>query len=475
MRSDTAIGPEPGPPPPCGCVNDLCRLKCTMSKPMSPGRRDAHDRVEVRAVVVERRRRRRGRSAAISSMFGSKIPSVLGLVSIRQATSSSALARRSSRSTPPSGFVATLTTSQAGHRHRRRVGAVRGVGRQHLGALARRGPRGRRASAARRPARRASRRCGCSETCGSPAISDSARSRFHISSSAPWARAGSCSGCSRAWPGSAGDPLVQARVVLHRARAERVEARVEVEVALRQSYVVAHELGLGHLGQRGGSRRGGTARAGRRAPAGTSSSRADERAAPGRALLEDRAHLLVLQRQPPRTTLMRPPPPRSAATAAPRTSASRSMSARERCSVSATSRPSSSRPSRARQPGLTPAACAALDHARRPAGRRAAARTRAPPAGRAASRRRRARAAPRARSAVRCEQQLAELDDALRARARTGRRRPPSALSACAVQMFDVAFSRRMCCSRVCSVSTKPRRPSTSTVSPAMRPGMRRR
>ena len=57
----------------------------------------------------------------------------------------------------------------------------------------------------------------------------------------------------------------------------------------------------------------------------------------------------------------------------------------------------------------------------------------------------------------------------------SGRRRRASALSACAVQMFEVAFSRRMCCSRVCSVSTKPRRPSTSTVSPAMRPGIRRR
>src|SRR5664279_2890081 len=52
---------------------------------------------------------------------------------------------------------------------------------------------------------------------------------------------------------------------------------------------------------------------------------------------------------------------------------------------------------------------------------------------------------------------------------------PARALSACAVQMFEVAFSRRMCCSRVCSVSTKPRRPSTSTVSPAIRPGIRRR
>ena len=55
MRSETAIGPDPGPPPPCGWVNDLCRLKWTMSKPMSPGPRLAHHRVEVRAVVVERR------------------------------------------------------------------------------------------------------------------------------------------------------------------------------------------------------------------------------------------------------------------------------------------------------------------------------------------------------------------------------------------------------------------------------------
>ena len=40
------------------------------------------------------------------------------------------------------------------------------------------------------------------------------------------------------------------------------------------------------------------------------------------------------------------------------------------------------------------------------------------------------------------------------------------------VQMFEVAFSRRMCCSRVESVSTKPRLPSASTVSPQSRPGI---
>ena len=40
------------------------------------------------------------------------------------------------------------------------------------------------------------------------------------------------------------------------------------------------------------------------------------------------------------------------------------------------------------------------------------------------------------------------------------------------VQMLEVAFSRRMCCSRVESVSTKPRLPSASTVMPQSRPGI---
>jgi hypothetical protein len=40
-----------------------------------------------------------------------------------------------------------------------------------------------------------------------------------------------------------------------------------------------------------------------------------------------------------------------------------------------------------------------------------------------------------------------------------------TASSTCAVQMFDVAFSRRMCCSRVCSASGS-RRACASTVTP---------
>ena len=43
----------------------------------------------------------------------------------------------------------------------------------------------------------------------------------------------------------------------------------------------------------------------------------------------------------------------------------------------------------------------------------------------------------------------------------------------CAVQMFEVAFSRRMCCSRVCSAKRKPGVPSRSLETPTSRPGKR--
>ncbi len=52
--------------------------------------------------------------------------------------------------------------------------------------------------------------------------------------------------------GEAGKPrdhLVDARVVLHRAGAERIEARVDAEVPRRQLGEVPHEVGLGDLGQ----------------------------------------------------------------------------------------------------------------------------------------------------------------------------------------------------------------------------------
>ena len=46
--------------------------------------------------------------------------------------------------------------------------------------------------------------------------------------------------------------------------------------------------------------------------------------------------------------------------------------------------------------------------------------------------------------------------------------------STCAVQMLDVAFSRRMCCSRVCRANRYAVRPWLSTETPTRRPGSER-
>ena len=119
--------------------------------------------------------------------------------------------------------------------------------------------------------------------------------------------------------GQVDDALVHPRVVLHRARAERVEAGVDAEVPVGERGEVAHELRLGDLRQA------------RRLPArqllgnlggGQLVARQPARAATGLRLLEDQLH---------------------AATSAS-TSASRSMSAGLRFSVTATSS-ASSRPS----------------------------------------------------------------------------------------------------------------------------------
>ena len=102
-------------------------------------------------------------------------------------------------------------------------------------------------------------------------------------------------------PGQRRHALVQAGIVLHRAGAERVEAGIEVEVALGDPDVVTDDLGLGDLGQ-----------AWRCRPAQALGQQLahvhlrhvqrgwHERAAAGRSLLEDRAGRLALQRGGPR-------------------------------------------------------------------------------------------------------------------------------------------------------------------------------
>ena len=158
---------------------------------------------------------------------------------------------------------------------------------------------------------------GCSVTAGSPATSARICCSSHISSSAPCAPSSSWCGCRCAKPGQPRGALVDARVVLHRAGAERVEAGVDAEVAVGQVREVAHDLVLGQLGQA------------RRLLAGERGRNLGHRQAvvgnaPGPAA---RLALLVDELHQPHTSAS--------------TSARRSMSAGVRFSVSATSSTSS--------------------------------------------------------------------------------------------------------------------------------------
>ena len=248
----------------------------------------------------------------------------------------------------------------AGHRHRGRVGAVRGVGRQHLGPrLAAVGVVGAGQQQAGELAVRAGR--GLQADVGQAADLGQDSCSSHISSSAPWARRRVLRRVQAGVAGQRRDPLVEPRVVLHRAGAERVEA------ACRGRSCAARG---GCSGGRSPARRPRAARGGsaRSRFAGISSSSGvsghfglgqRRGAAPGLRLLEDRlARVRAASASRSRhhadpsvalCSAMRTKAPRSAATAAPSASARSSICARVRRSVIATSRPSScsgySRPS----------------------------------------------------------------------------------------------------------------------------------
>ena len=118
--------------------------------------------------------------------------------------------------------------------------------------------------------------------------------------------------------GQGDDPLVDAWVVLHRAAAERVEARVDPEVAVGERGEVAHELVLGHLRE---PRRTLPSKLWRKRRHWETVRRDATRATPRPRLLVDQLHY---------------------ATTSASTSARRSTSAGVRFSVTATSRTSSS-------------------------------------------------------------------------------------------------------------------------------------
>ena len=134
IRSETAIGPAPGPPPPCGWLNDLWRLTWTMSKPMSPGPDLAHDRVQVGAVVVERPAGLVDDPGDLGDVLVEEPERVR--VGQHQAGDLVGRLRAQVVEVDPAALVAgDLDHLVAGHRHRRRVGPVGGVGSENLGAL----------------------------------------------------------------------------------------------------------------------------------------------------------------------------------------------------------------------------------------------------------------------------------------------------------------------------------------------------
>ncbi len=223
--------------------------------------REPHHGVEVGAVVVERRPDP-VHDPAISSMLGSNSAERVG-VGEHQAGDVRGRPWRAGRRgrRPPSALVASLTTSRPAIVTVAGLVpcAVSGVStlRAGLAAVLVVGARASStpASSPWEPAE------GCSETWGSPAISAERPLQVPHQLQRPLRTRGVL---QRVQPGVAGqrrDALVQARVVLHRAGAERVEAGVEVEVALRDAHVVTHDLGLGDLGQPRRRGRGAGARA----------------------------------------------------------------------------------------------------------------------------------------------------------------------------------------------------------------------
>ena len=211
--------------------------------------RAAHDGVEVRPVVVERRADAVDDLRDLLDVLVEQPERVR--VREHQARDVVAGLRAQVVDVDAAALVgADLDDLVAGHRHRRGVGAVGGVGREDLGAVL-----------------AAVLVVGAGEQhAGELAVRAGARLEADVREARDLAqrllelvhqlqRALGALGVLRrvqaGVAGQRGDALVQLRVVLHRARAERVEAGVEVEVALGEPVVVADDLRLGDLGELG--------------------------------------------------------------------------------------------------------------------------------------------------------------------------------------------------------------------------------
>ena len=218
-------------------------------------------------------------------MWRSNTPIVDGLVSMMPAVCGPTAALSASRSMSPFGSVGISLHRAAAHRRGRRVGAVRGVGHDDLDArevLAGLVVRTNHRHAGELALRARHRRQRHAAHAGhflqhflqlEQDLQDALPRRFRR---------------ERMPVEQLGQHRVlvtRLRVVLHRARPERVEVRVDGEVELRQAREMTHRLQLRHLGQQRRRWRGA-------GPSGTSDLDRHLRvlrvgAAAGRGVLED--------------------------------------------------------------------------------------------------------------------------------------------------------------------------------------------
>ena len=249
MRSETAIGPAPGTAAAVRLREGLVQVVVDDVEAHVARARAAHDGVEVRPVVVERRADAVDDLRDLLDVLVEQPERVR--VREHQARDVVAGLRAQVVDVDAAALVrADLDDLVAGHRHRRGVGAVGGVGREDLGAVL--------AAvlvvgAGQQHAGELAVRAGARLEADVREAGDLAERLLELPHQLQRALGALrvLRGVQAGVAGQRGDALVQLRVVLHRARAERVEAGVEVEVALREPVVVADDLRLGDLGELG--------------------------------------------------------------------------------------------------------------------------------------------------------------------------------------------------------------------------------
>ncbi len=211
--------------------------------------RVAHHRVEVGAVVVERPSRLVDQTGDLGDVLVEEAERV-GVGQHQAGDLVGDLGPQVVHLDPAALVGRDLHHLIAGHRHRGRIGPVRGVGGEHLGSpfaavgvvgagqqqagqLAVGAGRGLQADV-RQAADLAQRLLEQPHQLQRPLCPPRVLRRMQASVS-----------------GKRRHTLIQTRVVLHRAGAKRIEARVEVEVAAREPVVMTDDLRLGDLGQVG--------------------------------------------------------------------------------------------------------------------------------------------------------------------------------------------------------------------------------